>query len=49
VPEGVVEVRADIVARPPLHGDPSSFLGAVRAPRPATFGELLDAALSLGS
>jgi len=45
----VVEVRADVTLRRPLQGDASSFLGAVRAGRPTSFGDLLDAALSLGS
>ena len=45
----VVEVRADITSRRPLEGDVASFLGAVHGARPASFGDLLDAALSLGS
>ena len=45
----VVEVAADVTVRFPLEGDAASFLGAVRAERPASFGELLDAALSLGA
>jgi hypothetical protein len=45
----VVEVTADVASRRPFEGDATSFLGAVRASPPASFGDLLDAALSLGS
>ncbi len=45
----VVDVTADIVSRRPLEGDAAAFLGAVRGERPASFGDLLEGALSLGS
>ena len=45
----VVEVGADITSRRPIEGDVASFLGAVRGARPASFGDLLEATLSLGS
>jgi hypothetical protein len=49
MPPFAVEVSAEITARRPLEGGAANFLGAVRAERPASFGDLLDAALSLGS
>lgn len=36
-------------AEPRSEGDPAAFLGAPRVERPASFGELLDAALALGA
>ena len=51
----VVEVTAEITTRPAIErggegeGDPRSFLGAVRAAPPTSFGALLDDALALGS
>jgi hypothetical protein len=44
-----VEVAAEVTPHRPAEGDPRSFLGAVRAEGPGSFGALLDAALSLGS
>jgi hypothetical protein len=48
-PPAVVEVAAAITTRPLRQGEVADFLGAVHAPNPASFGDLLDASLSLGT
>lgn len=44
----VVNVAAEITSRPATAADAQSFLGAVRAQSPASFGALLDESLALG-
>jgi hypothetical protein len=45
---GTVSVGPDVIEAPRFQGDVATFLGAIRSPRPLTFGELLDATLALG-
>jgi hypothetical protein len=40
-------VQGDVIRRPPISGEPASFVGAVTGRDAATFGDLLDASLSL--
>ena len=50
VPPMAVEISADSIRRKDSGpADATQFLGAIREFRPATFGDLLDASLSLGS
>ncbi|MEJ7735445.1 MAG: hypothetical protein WKG00_40445 [Polyangiaceae bacterium] len=41
------EVQGDVIRRPPISGEPASFVGAVIGRDASTFGDLLDASLSL--
>jgi hypothetical protein len=49
MPPVVVDVSADVAAYRRMTHDPAIFLGAVRKPRPRSFGALLDDAMTLGS
>jgi hypothetical protein len=41
------EMHGDVVRRPPASGEPASFVGVVAGRDAATFGDLLEASLSL--
>ncbi|HEU4534829.1 MAG TPA: hypothetical protein VFS00_11950, partial [Polyangiaceae bacterium] len=47
-PLATFALEADSFARKTVQGSAANFVSAVRGPAPRTFGELLDASLSLG-
>lgn len=49
VPLGALALEADSFGRTTVQGGNANFVAAVRSPAPRTFGELLEASLSLGT